>query len=225
MIKIGINGANGKMGQEIRQLIPEFSNCQLVYSRSKNIGSLQELCLSSDVILDFSSIEGSMEILGAAITNNRKLLIGTTGFSDEQHRVILEASKKIPILQTANTSFGIALLNILVKKAAATLIGYDVEIIEKHHVSKKDSPSGTALMLKRNIADSSCDIKFESIRGNDVTFEHQVNFSNQAERIGLIHKAETRRVFAQGAIKAAIWLFRCNSAGLYNMEDVLREVM
>lgn len=236
MIKIGIHGSAGKMGREIASLLPTYKDCALVYSYSRGNGSLEELCTSSDVVLDFSSPEAVSALLDAASKSNTKLLIGTTGLTQEVNAKIVKLSTKLPILQTPNTSFGIALLNLLAAHASLVLQDYEVDILDIHHASKKDAPSGTALMLGNTIAKTQGNefvahnhlaglrpagaIGFSAIRAGHAPGEHKITFTGSGEIITLVHKTDTRLVFAEGAIKAALWLAR-RRAGLYKMADVL----
>lgn len=236
MIKIGLHGATGKMGKEITALLPAYKNCLLTYSYSRNSGNLEELCASSDVVIDFSSPEAVCALLDAASKFNTKMLIGTTGLSPEITAKILELSPKIAILQTPNTSLGITLLNHLIQEVAQALPGYEVDIRDIHHAGKKDAPSGTALMLGKTISKARANefvvhdhlagaralgaIGFAAIRAGNATGEHEVIFTGSGETLVLTHKTDRRGVFAEGAIKAALWLAE-RKAGLYKMTDVL----
>ena len=169
-------------------------------------------------------------------------VIGTTGLSGENEKLIAEAAKRAVIVKSGNMSMGVNLLAALVKRVAKTLDeDFDIEILEMHHNKKIDAPSGTALMLGRAAAEgrgvdlaqrsergrdgetgarSKGDIGFASLRGGTVVGDHTVIFAGPAERIELVHKAEDRMIFARGALKAALWA-RGQKPGLYSMADVL----
>jgi 4-hydroxy-tetrahydrodipicolinate reductase len=195
-----------------------------------------------DVIVDFTApaaVEGNLQ---AAIEARAGIVIGTTGLSEAEHKLIDEAAAAIPVLQTANTSLGVTMLRALVKDAAGRLgEDWDVEIVEMHHREKVDAPSGTALALGESVAagrgvalgdvaDRARDgadarrspggIGFAALRGGSVAGDHQVIFAGIGERLELGHRAESREIFARGAVRAAIWLSG-KPAGLYTMEDVL----
>ncbi len=194
------------------------------------------------VVIDFSAPAATMASLESIKAANAKLVIGATGFSEEEKATIQEASAQFPIVMAPNMSIGI---NVLLK--VAELMGkalgeeYDIEIVEAHHKHKKDAPSGTALGLAEAVAqgrqvslkDKACygrngltgerpvgQIGIHAIRGGGVVGEHNVSFLGSFEKLGLFHEAHSRAVFAQGAVKAALFL-EDKASGLYNMRDVL----
>jgi 4-hydroxy-tetrahydrodipicolinate reductase len=195
-----------------------------------------------DVFVDFSAPEALEEHLRAASHAEKPIVIGTTGLTAGQHRLIDEASEKIAVLQSSNTSLGVNLLAHLVREAAGRLgVDWDIEIVEMHHRHKVDAPSGTALLLGAAAAEgraadlaevsvrgrdgitgerASGNIGFASLRGGSVAGDHQVIFAAEGERLELGHRAESRAIFARGAIEAAIWL-KDKPAGRYSMTDVL----
>lgn len=194
-----------------------------------------------DVFVDFSAPEALEKHLGDAVAVRKPIVIGTTGLTAEHQRMIDEAATRIAVLQAANTSLGVNLLAHLVREAAARLgDDWDIEIVEMHHRHKKDAPSGTGLLLGRAaaegrgvdldaVADRGRDgmgereagrIGFAALRGGSVAGDHQVIFAGEGERIELGHRAESRAIFAQGAIRAALWL-RDKPVGRYSMNDVL----
>ena len=198
--------------------------------------------LRPDVYVDFSAPEALEEHLGQAVAAEKPILIGTTGLSPEHQRMIDEAAEKIAVLQSANTSLGVNLLSWLVREAAKRLgPAWDIEILEMHHRMKVDAPSGTALMLGRcaaegrgvelsAVSDRGRDgmtgerepgrIGFAALRGGTVAGDHQVIFASEGERLEIGHRAESRVIFARGAVKAALWLAD-KPAGRYSMADVL----
>ena len=196
---------------------------------------------STDTIVDFTTAEGTNMLLEVALENPKPIVIGTTGLEEHHKNLIKEASKKMPILYASNMSLGVAVLNKVVKLVASTLRDFDIEIIETHHRHKKDSPSGTALTLAQtcaqargleldkvrksgrngNIGEREKDeIGVMALRGGDVAGIHNVGFYGNGEYLELIHTATSRVTFAQGAIKAALWL-KNQPNGLYGIEDAL----
>lgn len=200
------------------------------------------LAQASDVLIDFSRIGALESSIAASVAAGKPLLIGTTGLEPHHHALIDEAAGSIAILQTGNTSLGVNLLAALVREAADKLgDDWDIEIVEMHHRHKVDAPSGTALLLGeaaaagRGIdlaahsvrgrdgvtgARTPGDIGFASLRGGSVSGDHMVVLATEGERIELGHRAESRAIFARGAIRAALWLAD-KAPGRYTMADVL----
>jgi len=202
----------------------------------------EELMRRVEVYIDFSSPESSLAAAAAAGTEGTGAVIGTTGFTERQGLELAERCGKIAWILAPNMSFGVAVLAKLVRDAAGRLgRGYDVEIVETHHRRKKDAPSGTALHLARAASggkgwtweEVSCfgrhgsvgpreeeRIAVHAVRGGDVVGEHRVMFLGPGESVELVHRAESRDTFAQGAIKAALFL-RDRPAGRYEIADVV----
>lgn len=191
-----------------------------------------------DIIIDFSHFSRIPNMLNFAVNNNIPIVICTTGYDDKILSQIKEASSKIPILLSSNTSIGINLMNDLVSKMAENLNGFDIEIIETHHNKKVDSPSGTAKTLfnainqtlenkmnlingrKGNHKRDKNEIGIHSIRGGSVVGEHRVIFYGDDEAIEIKHSAMSKKIFVYGAIKAAKFLIG-KKPNLYGMKDVL----
>ena len=191
-----------------------------------------------DIIIDFSHFSRIPNMLNFAVNNNIPIVICTTGYDDKILSQIKEASSKIPILLSSNTSIGINLMNDLVSKMAENLNGFDIEIIETHHNKKVDSPSGTAKTLFNMINETfenkmrlingregnhkrdKNEIGIHSIRGGSVVGEHRVIFFGDDEAIEIKHSAMSKKIFVYGAIKAAKFLIGKNP-NLYSMKDVL----
>lgn len=191
-----------------------------------------------DIIIDFSHFSRITNMLNFAVNNNIPIVICTTGYDDKILNQIKEASSKIPILLSSNTSIGINLMNDLVSKMAENLNGFDIEIIETHHNKKVDSPSGTAKTLfnainqtlenKMNLINGregnhkrdKNEIGIHSIRGGSVVGEHRVIFYGDDEAIEIKHSAMSKKIFVHGAIKAAKFLIE-KKPSLYGMKDVL----
>lgn len=195
-----------------------------------------------DIMIDFSTPVSSLLNIKYCQDAGRAIVIGTTGMNDDVLHEMQQAAKHIPIMFSANYSVGVNLAAKLLKMAAAVIGNEtDIEIIEAHHKHKVDAPSGTALLLGKAIADElgkdlSLDgvfcregvigereqgtIGFSTIRGGDIAGEHTVMFIGEAERIEITHRATDRKIFANGAIRAATWL-STQPVGLYDMNDVL----
>lgn len=201
-----------------------------------------ELFDAVDAVLDFTAPAASVEHAKIAAETGKILIVGTTGLTAEQTDVLKKCAEKTVIVAAPNMSVGVNLLFALVKRAAAVLDpSYDVEIVEMHHRNKADAPSGTALGLGRAAAEGrqvalddvaryerhgiigarpAGEIGFAALRGGDVVGDHTVIFAGAGERVELTHKAASREIFADGAIKAALWA-RGKPAGLYTMQDIL----
>lgn len=235
---IFLYGLTGKMGQEIAALVVEDPSFRVVGGSSRTSPSPLLPCA---VAIDFSSPASLKFNLQEAIEHRIPILVGTTGLTEEHFSLLQMASQQIPILQTANTSIGITVLNELVKKAAQLLNDtYDIEIVEAHHRHKVDAPSGTAFFLGNAAAlgrdipswgDSNLSldrkglrekgsIGFSVQRGGGVFGEHTVRFMGDEEVVELSHRSLSRKLFARGALQAAQWLIR-QPAGLYSMNHVL----
>jgi 4-hydroxy-tetrahydrodipicolinate reductase len=226
---ISIFGASGRMGQAIAEAAGLRDDVRIAERHP-------------DVFVDFSVPDAVEAHLRQARSAGRPILIGTTGLDDGHRRLIDEAAAEIPLIHAANTSLGVNLLAHLVRETAARLgEDWDVEIVEMHHRMKADAPSGTALMLGRSAAEGrkvDLDavatrgrdgltgprepgrIGFAALRGGSVAGEHLVLFAAEGERLELGHRAESRAIFARGAIEAALWLVG-KPAGRYSMADVL----
>ena len=195
-----------------------------------------------DIMIDFSTPASSLLNLDYCQNAGRAIVIGTTGMNDDVMRKMQQAAGQIPVMFSANYSVGVNLVAKLLKIAAAVIGNEtDIEIIEAHHKYKVDAPSGTALLLGKAIADelgkdlnqdgvfcregiigerTQGSIGFSTIRGGDIAGEHTVMFIGESERIEITHRATDRKIFANGAIRAAKWLSK-QPAGLYDMNDVL----
>lgn len=250
MTRIVVSGCNGKMGHEIVSIISETPDCQVAAGIDIHITgnegfpafvNAEEFSGEADVLIDFSHPSALSSLLELGKKRRLPLVLCTTGYSKAQVEELKEASKEIPIFYSRNMSLGINLLIELSKKAAQVLgKGFDIEIIEKHHNQKIDAPSGTALMLadeistvlpeepkyvydrhSRRMKREKNEIGIHSIRGGTIVGEHDVLFAGHHETITLSHTAQSKEVFASGAVNAAIYL--CGKpAGLYDMSDLLK---
>jgi len=241
MTRIAINGSKGKMGQALIEAINSSSQSDFGAGFDKG-DNLIDLISNFEVLIDFSRPEASLNALAVCKDAGKAMVIGTTGFTDSELELIGQASKEIPIVFAPNMSVGVN-LTLKILETSAKVIGPDssIEIIEAHHRYKVDSPSGTALKMGEVIANalgrdlSECavygregieeprdmnTIGFSSIRGGDVVGEHTVAFFMDGERVEITHKASSRMIYANGAVRAANWLSD-KPSGLYSMQDVL----
>ncbi len=232
MIKIGVVGLTGRMSKVIIDEINNHSGCELsgVLVRSKFIDSdiaqyedILGLAKISDAIIDFSNPTTSLQLTKQLTNSKTPLICGTTGFTKDEFAQLENAAKNLPIIWSANMSVGVNLLQMLLKLVSSKLdSGFDPAIIDIHHRHKKDSPSGTALMLAKTIEEANSDhkVQISSLRIGEVPGDHQIIFSGDNESITLSHQAYNRNIFANGAIKACIWA-QNKPNGLYSIQDVL----
>lgn len=226
MLKIALCGAKGKMGQAIVQMVKASSDCQIVLEIDR-YDRLLPNTQQAQLVIDFSSAEGCMAILEESTAAKLPMVIGTTGLSERELKVIEQCSTHIPILNSPNMSLG---MNLMIRQAAviakALGSGFDVDIVDVHHHQKKDAPSGSAKKLRDSIAQATPSlaekIHFHSLRTGTVVGDHQVIFGGNQEQITLKHQAFSRDIFASGALQAARWLID-KPAGLYSMQDMLTE--
>tara|TARA_B110000196_G_scaffold311821_1_gene316287 strand:- start:477 stop:1253 length:777 start_codon:yes stop_codon:yes gene_type:complete len=252
-INLAISGCLGRMGQQLIKSSKSNKNFKLVTltenkSIIKKVAGISidlntELAFKkADVIVDFTVPKSTLNILKIASKLKKRVVIGTTGFTQKEEELIKKFSKKIPILKAGNMSLGINLLMYLTEIASKSLNEeYLSKIFEVHHKHKKDYPSGTALMLGKGIADAKNKnlynligrkflnkksfpygkkINFNSIRKGEVIGEHEVTFSSGKEIIKLNHEAFDRALYSDGALTAAKWLIN-KKPGLYSMRDLL----
>lgn len=248
MIKLLINGINGKMGQEVVKALKNYSDICLVggldkvtssnstYPTFQDFNSVSEM---PDVVIDFSIPEATISLLPTLVSKNIPIVIATTGFNECEQKQIIDASLQIPIFQSANMSYQIALIGNVLEQISNKLPNSEIEIVDVHHNRKLDAPSGTALMLadKINSANNNKfyyefnrlnkkekrkpnEIGFSSIRGGNIVGEHQVLFFDDNEVLEIKHTAYSRSIFADGAIRAAKFLVN-QKAGLYSMNDLI----
>jgi len=252
-INLAITGCLGRMGQQLIKSSRSNKNFKLVALTenkliNKKIAGIKlnlntdQAFKKADVIVDFTVPKCTLEILKIASRLKKRVVIGTTGFTQKEEALIKRYSKKIPILKAGNMSLGINLLMYLTEVASGSLGDtYLSKVFEIHHKHKKDYPSGTALMLGKGIADGrnknlynligkkflnkkyfpfGKKINFNSIRKGEIIGEHEVTFSSGKEIITLNHEAFDRALYSDGALTAAKWL-KSKRAGLYSMRDLL----
>ncbi|MDO9424610.1 MAG: 4-hydroxy-tetrahydrodipicolinate reductase [Methylobacter sp.] len=264
MMRIAVVGASGRMGLCLIKAAASAKNAELSVAVSrpeslaigrdagelagisvvgiKVVDDLASVVDQFDVLIDFTRPDASMAFIETCRQAGKKLVIGTTGYSDAQKALISEAAKDVAIVMAPNMSVGVNLSLKLLALAAKVMGDYtDIEVIEAHHRHKVDAPSGTALRMGEVIADAlGRDLKdcaiygregntgerdrktigFSTIRAGDIVGEHTVMFADDGERVEITHKATSRMTFANGAVRAAVWLADKDS-GLYDMQDVL----
>ncbi len=222
-VRVLLIGSKGRMGKTIIDLAKSDPKIDIV--AQCDLGDAVKLAMKNcDVVIDFSQADAIEEICCAALQHRQSLVIGTTGHSPEQRRIIEKAAESLPIVFASNFSVGVNVLFALTHRAGEILGGeFAPEISETHHQMKKDAPSGTAktlaeiLQKARKIDDQ---IPIQSIREGDVVGDHTVIFSGPGERLELTHRAFSREIFARGALRAVEWITR-KPPGLYSMQDVL----
>jgi 4-hydroxy-tetrahydrodipicolinate reductase len=241
MTKIIINGCKGRMGQALlvcAKRNPEFE----VVGQVDAGDDLSAIIATTDVVIDFSFHDVTPRVAALCAENRKAIVIGTTGQSPSEQSAIGKLQSAIPMVWASNYSTGVNTLFWLTRKAAEILgPGFDLEIIEMHHRLKKDAPSGTAATLAEILAvarkqqlqevirhgrhgivgeRTAAEIGMHSVRGGDVVGDHTVIFAADGERLELTHKASSRETFANGALRAAQWIFK-QKPGIYDMQDVL----
>ena len=236
MIKLGVAGVRGKMGRRIFELASHDKDFELTLALEKKgipeIGrELGKIKISSspdgiflvDVFVDFTLPEASELNMDYVARYKKALVLGTTGFNDQQLKKIEEVSKVIAIVFSPNMSVGVNVLFSVLPDIAKRLgPDYSIEIVEAHHKAKKDAPSGTAKKFSQILAEvTKKEIPAHSIRLGDIVGDHTVIFCGNSERIEIKHQAHSRDLFALGSLKAAKWVAN-KTPGLYSMQDVLK---
>ena len=260
MIRVAIAGASGRMGRALIELCAKNQKVRLTHAFErpghsligKKVNHVEEgeaISLGDsikgpefDVLIDFTAPESSLANLDFCVKNRLSAVIGTTGFDDQQVKIISEAANKIPVVLAPNMSVGVNIcLKLLEVSARAFGDEVDIEVIESHHKDKVDAPSGTALkmgevianVLKRRLESNGVfarhgkvgprktkEIGFSAIRAGNIVGEHSVWFEGPQERVEITHKASSREIYASGALRSAVWLYN-KDIGLYDMQDVL----
>ncbi len=242
---IAINGYCGRMGAAIYEDSTNFKNLKITVGcdveekilNKKTDGVILTSDLTSakdlfDVVIDFTLPIPSIEAIYNCVTMNKPIVIGTTGYNNEQLNNIKEASQTIPILLAPNMSIGVNVSLSALSMIARSLKNYKVKIEEVHHKNKIDSPSGTAIKMAQVICDAqdielgdinsnNCPITFESKREDTKVGTHEVIFQGESDSVSLTHIAKNRSIFANGAIATAIWL-QTQKPGLYSYQDYIK---
>ena len=235
---IGIIGYQGRMGQAIARIVPEFPAATLAGGlvRQERVDTAQptglmitsnadQLFPACSVLIDFSSAEALPATLSSAIKHHKPMVVGITGLSIDLQQRLKDASQRIPVLYASNTSLSLVVMKRLVRQAAQLLRDhdYDIAILDRHHRFKKDAPSGTAKTLGEAVLsgnEGQHEPSYAAIRAGHIVGDHEVLFAGHGETISLHHSVTDRDIFARGAVNAALWLAD-KPAGLYGMDDVL----
>ncbi|MGU9978189.1 MAG: 4-hydroxy-tetrahydrodipicolinate reductase [Candidatus Oxydemutatoraceae bacterium WSBS_2016_MAG_OTU14] len=263
MVRIAVNGAKGRVGQSILAVLERFPNAQLsaayvgsdCHDLNKAVGANSSIFYTDssqmdvkdfDVLIDFSVVPAVLKSVQVCQQGQKPMVIGVTGFSEQQRAVIEKAARDIPVLFAPNMSLGINLCLRLLKQLSKTLLGLEqtnvyaeIDILDNHHHHKVDSPSGTALKMseiinqqgqnKKKVVSNNKDIPvprdhntiaIHSMRAGDTVGEHTVSYTLAGERIEITHRAFTREAYANGAICAALTMHE-HKAGLYDMQTVV----
>ena len=246
-MRVLINGITGHMGQIVLSLVQSgYSDSTFTGGVSPDV-SAETDCLfrsfasfsgSADVVVDFSFHSGVGELLDYCVSRKLPVVVATTGHTEEEKALILEAAKSIPVFYSANMSIGVAVLVDLAKKAASAFPDADIEIVETHHNRKIDVPSGTALLLANSIKEARPTAEFNigrpengkrtkeeigihSLRMGNYFGKHEIYITTGSETLTLSHEAHNRTLFAEGALKAAAFIIG-KEPGLYNMKDMMK---
>jgi len=236
MIKLGIAGVCGKMGRRIFELACHDKDFEITLALEKKgtpqigkelgklkISSSQDGLFLVDVFVDFTTPEATEANLDYVARYKKALVLGTTGLNDAQLKKIEEISRVVPVVFSPNMSVGVNVLFAILPEIAKRLgPDYSIEIVEAHHKTKKDTPSGTAKKFGQVLADATGkEIPIHAIRLGDIVGDHTIIFCGNSERIEIKHQAHSRDLFALGALKAAKWVMG-KPPGLYSMQDVLK---
>ena len=221
-MNVVICGINGAMGRVLQDEIEAHDNVNLIGSLSPRNGRFgQDIADKPDVVIDFSNTANIDFLIEYAVKNKSALLICTTGFNDEDKNKIKEAGKYVPAMLCSNTSIGINALRKILKSISEDLNAFDINIVERHHKKKIDSPSGTAKTLAEDIINASGrqDVEICAIREGTIPGEHIVTFSGIDEILEIKHTAFSKKIFAQGAIDLAAKL-TAKKPGYYQTEEL-----
>ena len=248
-MKIILAGCEGRMGKTVVNLVNQSKHeivCGISSHEKKNhdfiiLDDIDKFDLNADILIDFSVANATSNFVAYCAKKNIPAVICTTGLSKQTEDLIISASHEIPIFKSANMSLGINIINLILQNFSQMLFdfNFDIEILEKHHNKKLDAPSGTALLFadtikksikqdlnldySRNHLRNKNDIGIASIRGGNIVGEHEIIFAGQNETIQIKHTAQSREIFALGAIKAGEFILN-KPAGLYSMQDIFKQI-
>jgi 4-hydroxy-tetrahydrodipicolinate reductase len=217
-VRVLLIGAGGRMGKAIRAA----ADSGFEVTGAERGADLVGLAKGCDVVIDFSTADATEAVCAACAAQKRPLVLGTTGHTDAQKEAVRATAEQVAVVFAANFSLGVNVLFALSRKTA-TLLGenFDVEVIEAHHKTKKDAPSGTAKHIAEILEEvRGSSVPVHSIRAGGIVGDHEVIFAGSGEQLALTHRASSRATFAEGALHAARWVVD-QPASLYKMEDVL----
>ena len=243
-MNIILNGSNGRMGRIVDEAVARggahavAARVDWSYAAGDGLSALKEYDGPADVVIDFSNHAATGQVTEYCVARGLPVVIATTGQTEDELALIHEAAKAVPVFLSGNMSIGVALLADLAKKAAAVFPAADIEIVEKHHNQKLDVPSGTALLLARRIQEArpaatllvgrhengkrtADEIGIHSLRYGNEVGTHEVIIATGSETLTLKHEAESRALFAGGALAAAEFLAG-KAPGLYDMKDIVK---
>ena len=245
MVKVILNGAGGRMGQVVCGVLSAAEDAELVCAVDKiadgyECRNLADYTGEADCIIDFSHHSATKELVSFAVSKRLPVVIAPTGHTDEEKALIMEAAKSVPVFFSANLSLGVAVLVDLARKAVAMFPDADVEIVEAHHNRKVDAPSGTAKMIADAIGEVRPEAEFvygrngmkkrekneigiHALRMGNEPGMHEIYVSTDSQTLTLRHQAESRQVFADGALSAAKYIIG-REPGLYDMARMLADV-
>ncbi|WP_313248561.1 4-hydroxy-tetrahydrodipicolinate reductase [Stenotrophomonas acidaminiphila] len=232
-LRLLIHGASGRMGQALLRLAADDPALQVVAAvlrkapAQRVIDGVPHFAASEmpgapefDVAIDFSLPGGFDPVLALCVARGVAFVSGTTGIDASQQAALAAAAQRIPLTWATNFSLGVAVLAELVERAAASLPGWDCDIVESHHVHKKDAPSGTALTLGESARHGGAEPRYASLRAGDIIGEHLVQFTGMGERLELVHRATSRDIFARGALHVARQLHG-RAPGRYSVRELV----
>ena len=211
-----VSGGNGRMGQQVQKLASDSNQFAQVYPVSR----FKDFNKTGDVVIDFSLPEALDDLIKYCEKHKTPLVSGTTGLNSDQINELKKLSRSVPVLWSPNMSLGVMVVSKMIQELK-TLSDWKIQISETHHIHKKDSPSGTAIRLKE-LVEAAVGHEIDPIdakREGEVIGDHQILIQGPFEEISIEHRATDRRIFAQGAIRAAIWLVN-QKPGFYSLQDL-----
>ena len=216
-MRIALIGGYGRVGREVAKVLEEKGYDFFIIGSGDDFSRYKE----ADLLIEFTNRQANVEHLEQVLKDPRPYIIGTTGFHEEDFQLMEELSRRVPVLVAFNFSVGINVLLKVIGSIVERLREYDIAIVEKHHRYKKDKPSGTAKLLKRAIEEViDRDVEVHALRLGGIFGEHTVIFASDGEVIEITHRALSRRVFAEGVLRA-IEFIKGAKPGLYSMGDVI----
>jgi len=233
-VRILIHGASGRMGRALLRLAADDEHVRVIAAvtrctpSARVIEGIAYFAVSElanvpefDAAIDFSLPAGFNAILALCVERKAGLVSGTTGLDADQRSALTAAAAHIPLIWASNFSLAVALMSELVERAARQLPGWDCDIVESHHLHKRDAPSGTALTLGAAAKQGGATPRYASLRAGDIVGEHLVQFTGPGERVELIHRASNRDIFARGALHVARQL-PAHAPGHYQVRDFVK---
>ena len=240
-MKVIVNGAAGHMGRILTNIIENTEDMEIAeladVSAPAGMAPLAECNAEADIVIDFSHHLGTRDLMDYCVSRQLPVIVATTGQTEEEHAMIVEAAHQIPVFHSANMSVGVALVGKIAQEVTKAFGGCDIEIVETHHNRKVDAPSGTALLLARKMQEVrpeltvNCgrsghakrepnEIGIQAVRRGNVVGTHEIMFGTNNQTITIQHEAHDRALFADGAVDVARWLVN-QPAGFYTRDDYI----